>query len=173
MRRTSHLLGVPGAAAGLLVPRAPHIPLSPVEGTDVRLPASPLEWRQWRQLKRVMRKDPEESHARHGQQGLGTVWAEAGHHGCGRALWLRPAEGLGCFSPPVRAALRSPHGVKQRKGPFRPKPFRSSVKPRQGRPRGLRRDAAQVYGSHKWVHFHTAAYWSHSLRSGFDETRLF
>lgn len=100
MRRTSHLLGVLGAVAGLLVPRAPHIPLSPVEGTDVRLPASPLEWRQWRQLKRVMRKDPEESHARHGQQGLGTVWAEAGHHGCGRALRLRPAAGLGCFSPP-------------------------------------------------------------------------
>lgn len=33
MRRTRHLLGVLGAVAGLLVPQAPYVPLSPVEGT--------------------------------------------------------------------------------------------------------------------------------------------
>lgn len=74
----SHLLAVPGAVAGLLVPWTPHEPC----GCSVRLPAAPLEQRQCRQLKTGVRTDPEGGEPWR-QRGLGSGRAGAGHRGCG------------------------------------------------------------------------------------------
>lgn len=155
--------GTWGVVTGLLVPWAPPSLWALWRG--VRLPAAPLQWRQWKQLGKIVRKDPEEWQPCEGRAaGLG-----------GQGSWRAMVPGLpGHPSPPRTApALRSPLEGKQRKGPFWPEPFRSNVKPRQGRPGGLQRDAAQVCGSHKWVYFHTAVCWSHGSRSGYDGTRLF
>lgn len=125
---------MPGAVAGPLVPWAPHVPPSSA-GRGCEAPCSTSGQKAVEAMKK------EGSWGDRAMRGAGRG---AGH--CpGQGSWQGGrAAGLGCLRPRLWAALRSPPEGKQRKGPFRPKPSRSNGKPRQARPRGLRRDAAQV-----------------------------
>lgn len=123
----------------------------------------------WRQFKE---EDPEGTEPWGAQQqGLGKVWLRLGTVPIGSGPHGR-AEGQGGFGPGCeRPCTPILQGKVKRPLPTQTVPLWCGA--RRARPRGLRWHAAQVCGSHKRVYFHTAAYWSHSLRCGCDGTRLF
>lgn len=161
----SHLLAVPGAVAGLLVPWTPHEPC----GCSVRLPAAPLEQRQCRQLKTGVRTDPEGGEPWR-QRGLGSGRAGAGHRGCGE---LARAAGPGCERPCL--PLMEPNSGKAPSDPNHSVPMCSLGKGGRGASDGMQLRFVALTNEFIFIQSTSfpAAYWSHSLRSGFDGIRLF